>query len=136
MRYAAIATDNFPTIPNCEATAEYFHQTITRMDQARNNFIAVSDKLAAKGLDVDPINNQVTELTDALKKSRTYVHSFSRNTFQQIAQPGEEATKRADALVSEARHEYKFRQIGLVASIAIIGLLMLTLYLKLRQLEK
>jgi hypothetical protein len=126
----------FSNNPDCEATAEYFHQTITRMDQARNNFIAVSDKLAAKGLDVDPINNQVTELTDALKKSRTYVHSFSRNTFQQIAQPGEEATKRADALVSEARHEYKFRQIGLVASIAIIGLLMLTLYLKLRQLEK
>ena len=34
---------------------------------------------------------------------------------------------------SKAREEYKFRQIGLAVSIASIGLLMLTLYLKLRQ---
>jgi cytochrome c1 len=122
--------------PACEKTAEYFHDTITRMDQARNNFIAVSEKIAAKGLDVDPINNQVTELTDALKKSRTYVHSFSRNTFQQVALPGDEASKRADALVAQARAEYKFRQFGLAGSIAFIALLMLALYLKLRQLEK
>jgi hypothetical protein len=38
--------------------------------------------------------------------------------------------------VTKARSEYKFRQIGLAASIASIGLLMLAIYLKLRQLEK
>ena len=121
---------------DCEATAEYFHQTITQMDAAKNNFVAVSEKLAAKGLDVDPINNQLTELTDNLKKSRTYVHSFSRSTFQQAARPGEEAIQQADLLVKKARAEYKYRQFGLAASIAVIGLLMLTIYLKLRQLEK
>ncbi len=120
----------------CEATAKYFHQTLTQMDAARNHFITVSEKLAAKGLDVDPINNQLTELTDNLKKSRTYVHSFSRSTFQQAARPGEEAVKQADLLVKKARAEYKYRQFGLAASIAVIGLLMLTIYLKLRQLEK
>ena len=52
-----------------------------------------------------------------LKKSRTYVHSFSRNTFQQVAAPGEEAVKRADALVNKASEEFKYRQIGLVVSI-------------------
>lgn len=122
--------------PECEATAKYFHTTITRMDTAKNNFIAVSEKLAAKGLDVDPINNQLTELTDTLKKSRTYVHSFSRNSFQQVALPGEEAAKRAEALVGKARQEYKYRQFGLAASISMIGLLMVAIYLKLRQLEK
>jgi len=78
----------------------------------------------------------LTDLGDALKKSRTYVHSFSRNTFQQVAAPGEAAVQQADALVTRAREEYKFRQIGLAVSIALIGLLMLVLYLKLRQLEK
>ena len=120
----------------CEATAEYFHKTITKMDAARNNFIAVSEKLAAKGLDVDPINAQMTELTDAMKKSRTYVHSFSKNTFQQVALPGEVAVQQADLLVKKAGEEYRFRQWGLAASIAVIGLLMLATYLKLRQLEK
>jgi len=64
------------------------------------------------------------------------VHSFSRNTFQQVAAPGEESVRRADQLVNKARDEYKLRQVGLAASIAVIGLLMVTLYLKLRQLEK
>jgi hypothetical protein len=122
--------------PECVATADYFHDTIAKMDQARTNFIAVSEKLAAKGLDVEPINNDLTELGDALKKSRTYVHSFSRNTFQQAAAPGEQAVQRTDALVSKAHQEYKYRQLGLAASIAVIGLLMLAIYLKLHQLEK
>jgi predicted CXXCH cytochrome family protein len=122
--------------PECEATAEYFHKTITHMDEARNKFTAVTEKLAAKGLDVEPINNQLTELADTLKKSRTYVHSFSRGAFQQVALPGEEAVQRTDVLVDKAREEYKYRQSGLAASIALIGLLILAIYLKLRQLEK
>jgi hypothetical protein len=122
--------------PACIETADYFHDTITKLDQAQVKFVAVSEKLAAKGLDVEPINNELTELGDALKKSRTYVHSFSRNTFQQVAAPGEEAVKHTDALVAKASEEYKYRQIGLAVSIALIGLLMLAIYLKLRQLEK
>jgi predicted CXXCH cytochrome family protein len=122
--------------PQCIATADYFHQTITRMDEARNKFGAISETLAAKGLDVEPINNQLTELADNLKKSRTYVHSFSRDTFQQVALPGEEAVQRTDVLVNKAREEYKYRQFGLAVSIALIGLLILAIYLKLRQLEK
>ena len=122
--------------PDCIKTADYFHDTITQLDQARTRFIAVSEKFAARGLDVEPINNQLTDLGDALKKSRTYVHSFSRNTFQQAAAPGEEAVKRADVLVNKAREEFKYRQIGLAVSIGLIGLLMLATYLKLRQMEK
>ncbi|HEU5235815.1 MAG TPA: hypothetical protein VFU37_01660, partial [Pyrinomonadaceae bacterium] len=122
--------------PDCIKTADYFHDTITRMDQARTRLIAASEKVAARGLDVEPINNELTELGDALKKSRTYVHSFSRNTFQQVAAPGEQAVQHTDALVNKASEEYKYRQIGLAVSIGLIGLLMLAIYLKLRQLEK
>lgn len=117
-------------------TADYFQKSITNMDQAQKRLTETSKNLAAKGLDVEPINNQLTELTDALKKSRTYIHSFSRNTFQEVAKPGEEAIKQADDLVEKERGEYRFRQIGLAASIASIGLLMLAIYLKLRQLER
>lgn len=122
--------------PDCIMTADYFQKSITNMDQAQKRLTETSKNLAAKGLDVEPINNQLTELTDALKKSRTYIHSFSRNTFQEVAKPGEEAIKQADDLVEKERGEYRFRQIGLAASIASIGLLMLAIYLKLRQLER
>ena len=122
--------------PDCIKTADYFHDTITQLDQARTRFIAVSEKFAARGLDVEPINNQLTDLGDALKKSRTYVHSFSQNSFEQVAAPGEEAVKRTDALVVKATGEFKYRQIGLAVSIAFIGLLMVAIYFKLRQMEK
>jgi hypothetical protein len=122
--------------PECIKTANNFHDTIARMDEASKQFHAVSEKLAARGLDVEPISNQLTDLGDTLKKSRTYIHSFSRNTFQQVAAPGEQAIQQTEGLIRKAREEYKFRQIGLAVTIALIGLLMLTLYLKLRQLEK
>lgn len=122
--------------PECIETANYFHDTITQMDKARTTFITASEKLAQRGLDVEPIDNQLNEMTDALKKSRTYVHSFSHAPFQQAAAPGQEAVKQTGALVEKARQEYKYRQVGLAVSIAWIGLLMLAVYLKLRQLEK
>jgi hypothetical protein len=122
--------------PECMMTAEYFRKTIAGLDEARTRLTTAAENLAAKGLDVEPINDQLTELTDTLKRSRTYIHSFSHNTFAETAKPGEEAVKRATVLVKSEREEYKFRQTGLAASIALIGLLMLAIYLKLRQLEK
>jgi hypothetical protein len=122
--------------PECIETANYFHDTIVRMDDASKKFHAASEKLAAKGLDIEPISNQLTELGDALKKSRTYVHSFSKNTFEQVSAPGEQAAQETENLIRKAREEYKYRQIGLVVSIGLIGLLMLMIYLKLRQMEK
>src|SRR4029079_8975289 len=104
--------------PQCIETANNFHDTITRMDDARNNFTAASEKLAQRGLDVEPIENQLNEMTDALKKSRTYIHSFSQSTFQQAAAPGQEAVKQTGGLVEKARQEYKSRQVGLAVSIA------------------
>ena len=129
--HSQFAKDN----PECIQTAKYFHDTITGLDSTRNDLIAVSETLASKGLDVEPINNQLTELTDSLKKSRTYIHSFSRSTFQQVASVGQQAAKRSEDLVKKAREEYKFRQRGLLLSIAFIGLLMLAIYMKLRQME-
>ena len=123
------------TNPECIPTADYFHKTITGLDAERENLAAISEKLASKGLDIEPISNQLTELTDTLKKARTYVHSFSRSTFQQVAAPGEEAAKRGEELVKNARGEFRYRQAGLFVSIGLIGLLMIAIYLKLRQLE-
>jgi predicted CXXCH cytochrome family protein len=122
--------------PDCIQSADYFHHTIAQMDEARSRFSVESEKLASRGLDIEPISNQLTELTDTLKKSRTYVHSFSRSTFQQAAAPGLEAITKTQELTNAAHQEHKYRQYGLVVSIAVIGLLMLTIYLKLRQLEK
>jgi predicted CXXCH cytochrome family protein len=122
--------------PECIQTADYFHHTIAQLDDARSRFTAESEKLAGRGLDVEPISNQLTELTDTLKKSRTYVHSFSRSTFQQAAAPGLAAIAKTEELTKAAHQEFEYRRWGLRASIVVMGILMLVIYLKLRQLEK
>jgi len=122
--------------PECSATAAYFYTSITGMDQARNRFNIIAEQLAMKGLDVDPIYNQLNELSDSLKQARSHIHSFSKNGFERVAAPGEKAVQGISGLVKEAKAEYRIRQRGLVASITLIGLVMVSLYLKLRQLER
>jgi transcription elongation factor Elf1 len=122
--------------PDCIQSADYFHHTIAQLDEARKRFSEESEKLASRGLDIEPISNQLTELTDTLKKSRTYVHSFSRASFQQAAAPGLAAITKTEELSNNAHQEFEYRRWGLRASIAVIGILMVAIYLKLRQLEK
>jgi len=121
--------------PECNASAAYFHTSITQMDQAWNGFGVTAEQLAMKGLDVDAIQDKLNELADSLKQSRSHIHSFSKNGFERVALPGEKAVQSISSLIQEAKAEYRLRQLGLVASIALIGLVMLSLYLKLRRLE-
>ncbi len=121
--------------PECRATATYFYTSLTRMDQAWDGFGVTAEQLAMKGLDVDPIHDKLNELADSLKQARSHIHSFSKNGFERVAAPGEKAVQSISALVEEAKGEYRLRQFGLLASIALIAFVMLTLYLKLRRLE-
>jgi predicted CXXCH cytochrome family protein len=72
----------------CNATADYLYVTITGMAGGLTRFAKASEELAAKGIDIESIDNQLTELSDGLKKARSYIHSFDRNTFEQVAAPG------------------------------------------------
>jgi hypothetical protein len=121
--------------PECNATAAYFHTSITQMDQAWHGFGVVAEQLAVKGLDVDPIHDKLNELADSLKQARSHIHAFNKNGFQRVADPGEKAVQSISTLVAEAKAAYRIRQLGLVTSIALIGLVMLAVYLKLRRLE-
>lgn len=122
--------------PECSATAAYFYASITAMGQARMRLSATAEHLAMKGLDVDPIYERLNELSDSLKQARSHIHSFSKTDFEHVAAPGEKAIQSIFRLVEEAQAEYRIRQSGLVASITLIGLVMLFLYLKLRRLER
>ena len=88
-----------------------------------------------KGLDVDPIHDKLNELADSLKQARSHIHSFSKNSFDRVAAPGEKAVESLSRLVAAAKAEYRVRQLGLATSIALIGFVMLFVYLKLRRLE-
>ncbi|MCI0744328.1 MAG: cytochrome c3 family protein [Verrucomicrobia subdivision 3 bacterium] len=122
--------------PECNATAEYFHATIARMDEAWSQFGVVAEQLAMRGLDVDPIHDKLNELADTIKQARAHIHSFSRNNFDQVVAPGNKAVESISALTDGAKTEYRSRQLGLGASIVLIGVMMMAVYLKLRRLER
>ncbi len=92
--YAAIAIANMArTIPNASRPPTIFTTRSLKWIRREQDLLRSRKNSLPEGLDVEPISNELTELTDTLKKSRTYVHSFSRNTFQQVAAPGEQAVR-------------------------------------------
>jgi hypothetical protein len=87
-------------------------------------------------LDVEPIHDKLNELADTVKQARSHIHSFSKNSFDQVAAPGNKAVQEISALVDNANSEYRLRQLGLAGSIVLIALLMTAVYFKLRRLER
>ncbi len=122
--------------PKCNATADYFYNTVTQLQDGLVHYQTVAEQLAVKGLDIDPIDSQLNKLEDDLRKSRSYIHSFSSNSFQQAAAPGEAAITTMAGVVKQAKSEYRYRQAGLLASITLMGLMMIAFYLKLRKMER
>lgn len=122
--------------PECSATATFFYSTLTNLDQAGIRFGVMAERFAMKGLDVDPIHDQLNELADSVKQARSHIHTFNSNSFLRISAPGEKAVQTTSRLVEEARAEYALRQRGVAGSIGLIALVMAALWFKLRTLER
>jgi hypothetical protein len=70
-----------------------------------------------------------------LRQLRSRVHAFERSEFDEVAVPGRAAVEKGRELVAEARAEYRFRRNGLFVSLGFMILLVLAIYLKIRQVE-
>jgi hypothetical protein len=66
---------------------------------------------------------------------RSYVHTFEKSEFEDVETPGLAAAEKGWQLVAEAEAEYRFRRNGLFVSLGFMILLVLAIYLKLRQVE-
>ncbi len=130
--HAEYAKDN----PDCVATADYFHETIVEFVEADEHYEGYIEELAKRGLDVEPMSQQLNELNDSLKKARSFIHAFNLSDFREATEPGKVATKKLEDLSSKAEEEYGFRRKGTFVSIALMILLVIIGYIKLRQMEE
>jgi hypothetical protein len=130
--HAQWAQDN----PECEATAAYFHESLTGLAASHGALSLARDDLAERGLDVEPIEVAFDNLTDALSKSRSYIHTFDRSDFDQALEPGRTAVEVARVAIADAHVEYAWRRRGLLVAIGWMVMLGVVLYLKLRRLER
>jgi predicted CXXCH cytochrome family protein len=122
--------------PDCEATAEYFYDSITAVADETSSLQELVPVLAERGLDVESLDATLDELEDILMRSRSQIHAFDRSEFDELATLGSEGAKRGWQLVSEADAEYRFRRNGLIVSIGLMAFVVLMVYLKLREIER
>jgi predicted CXXCH cytochrome family protein len=122
--------------PRCEATAEYFHSSITTLAGETESLGELIDLLAEKGLDVEPLAATVEELDDILREARSRIHAFEKSEFEELATRGREGVEQGWELVSKSEAEYRFRRNGMLVSVGLMALLALMIYMKIREMER
>jgi predicted CXXCH cytochrome family protein len=124
------------TNPQCNRTAAVFRASLDSLAAGRTEITDQVERLAERGLDVEPLSRTVSDLDEALVQARSKIHSFDESTFQSAAQPGNEALAKGRELIVEARHEARFRTRGLLAAIGFMTLIAVGIALKLREIGK
>ena len=95
--------------------------------------IAYAEKL---GMEVSDTKFSLDEAKNTLTKSRAYIHTFSKDKVEEIANGGIVSALKAKDKGNKAIGEFHFRRKWLVVVLLIILLLAAALYLKIRWMEK
>ena len=103
----------------------------TQMERARQ-MLTVAEQ---KGLEVSDALMQLKDVRSALIRARTVTHQLNLDALKDVVQP---ALQQARSLVrtgEQALAEYRFRRMGLAVATLLTTLLVILLYIKLRQME-
>ena len=120
----------------CAATAVSFRNALDTLVAGRAEITAPLERLAERGLDVEPLSRTASDLDEALVQTRSKVHTFDLSSFQAAAQPGNDAIAKGRELIAEERREARFRTRGLLAAIGFMSLIAAGIALKLREIGK
>jgi predicted CXXCH cytochrome family protein len=88
------------------------------------------------GMEVSRVRFELNEARNHLIDSRVVVHSFAPDDLEAAVKPGMDIAGRAHHQGLQALDEAGFRRKGLALSLIIIGLAILAIYLKVRDIEK
>lgn len=96
----------------------------------------IIDKAERRGMEVSDTKFYLDEAKNSLTKSRTYVHTFSKDSVEAITKDGIGSAEKAKDKGKKAINEFSFRRKWLAVVVGIILLLAVALYLKVRGMEK
>ena len=94
------------------------------------------DKAAYAGMEVSKPLFDLNEAKDGLVNARVVVHRFSPDELEVALKPGLETAIKAHQEGDNALADLQFRRKGLAASLVVIGLAVVAVYLKIRQIER
>ncbi|HEY3251707.1 MAG TPA: cytochrome c3 family protein [Ignavibacteria bacterium] len=98
-----------------------------------NYFINAAEQ---KGMDVSDVKFESNDIKKVLITSRTITHTSDIEKYINTINEGFKITNKAKISGKEAVDEYYFRRLGLGVSTVFITILCITLYLKLKKIEK
>ena len=117
-------------------TAQKMREAVDRLKSHRVGADAMVREAARLGMDTADAEFKLHEAETKLTQARTYVHSFSLEKMQPIADEGVGHARQAEADGRQAIQEFQFRRRGLWVTLGIIGLLALGLLLMIREIER
>jgi len=117
------------------AAAKVMRQGIDDLDHHFKLARQVLDRASAAGMEVSRAKFDLTASQDKLIDARVIIHAFSADEVGRAIKPGIEGAMKAQQSGEQALAELQFRRKGLAASLIVIGIAILSIYLKIRQLE-
>jgi predicted CXXCH cytochrome family protein len=118
------------------ATAGVMRSLIDSLESGQKRAIALVEEAEQKGMEVSEVRFKLRDAHQARLESRTMVHSFNESKFRDVVGRGLEVTSFAAAEGTKALEEYFFRRAGLGVATLAITILVVSLYLYLRRIER
>ena len=118
------------------STARQMRAHIERLKSRLQQAKAIAAKAAELGMDASEAEYDLNEAATKLTQARTAIHSFSVQHVQPIVEEGIGRADEAKNKGQKAIDEYHFRRKGLWVTLAMIGLLIGALLLKIRDIER
>ncbi len=118
------------------ATAEKMHSSLQELYDAYDRAEEKTDEGDVKGMMVTDQRFALKEVSQAIIKTRTIIHSFDAEAVAKTTAPGMQAAEKVYEASVAKIDEYYFRRYGLGIATLIITFLAVMLFLKIKSVEK
>ena len=116
--------------------AETMHQRLRELDGKITEADQMLARAARAGMEVSRPRFELTSARDGLVNARVVVHGFKPEALDKVVAPSVTIAEKAQRAGEDAMKELQFRRKGLAVSLVVIALAVLSIYLKIRQIEK
>ncbi len=118
------------------AVAKEMRALIDTLESQEKTAIALVEEAEQKGMEVSEARFRLRDAHQARLESRTMVHSFNEDRFRGVVEKGLNVTASVHQEAASALEEYVFRRIGLGVATLAITILVVSLYLYIRRIER
>jgi hypothetical protein len=118
------------------AGAAKMHADITRLTRAMAMTSDAINRLKRAGMEMGDQELVIGEAQSHVVKARTDMHTFNPAVVEAVVEEGLQALGAVDQAADRARSELSYRRLGLAISLAVILLMVMALFLKIRQLDR